>query len=301
MRRMVDLSSRTTGAAEWHQRLFSRSLAKQAKLRTIAALVGAVRGQNCLDLGGDNGVISYQLRRLGGTWTSADISEKAVASTRSVVQDRVELIQGSQLPFPDRTFDVVVIADLLEHVQDDAKLIEECHRVLKQSGRLIVNVPHRKRWSVLRPIRQLLGLTDAVHGHVRPGYTQSDLFALLKDGFNVEEVRTYSRFFSETVDTCIRFFVAQFSARKPQDPKGEMVDARDFERLNKLFRLYTLVYPLFWLAAKLDLLLFFTQGYSLAARAKWRPWIPRKTPVLRDGRSIAEAALTGKIGTAAPF
>lgn len=286
---------------EWHQRLFSRSLAKQAKLRNIAALVGPVRGQNCLDLGGDNGVISYQLRRLGGTWTSADISEKAVASTRSVVQDRVERIQGSQLPFPDRTFDVVVIVDLLEHVHDDAKLIAECHRVLKQSGRLIVNVPHRKRGSVLRPIRQLLGLTDAVHGHVRPGYTQSDLFALLKDGFNVEEVRTYSRFFSEALDTCIRFFVAQFSANKARDPKGEMVDAQDFERLNKLFRLYTLVYPLFWLAAKLDWLLFFTQGYSLVARAKWRPWIPRKTPVLRDGRSIAEAALTGKIGTAAPF
>ncbi len=289
------------GPAEWHQKLFSRSLAKQAKLRNIAALLGPVRGLNCLDLGGDNGVISYQLRRLGGTWTSADISEKAVASTRNVVQERVELIRGSELPFPDRTFDAVVIADLLEHVQDDAMLIEECHRILKQSGRLIVNVPHRKRWSVLRPIRKLLGLTDAIHGHVRPGYSQSDLFELLKDGFNVEEVRTYSRFFSEALDTCIRFFVAQFSARKQPDPKGEMVDAQDFERLGKLFRLYSLVYPLFWLAAKLDALLFFTQGYSLAARAKWRPWIPRKTPVLRDGRSIAEAALTGKIGTAAPF
>lgn len=298
---MVDFSSRAIADSEWHQKLFSRSLAKQAKLRNIVSLLGPVRGQNCLDLGGDNGVISYQLRRLGGTWTSADISEKAVASTRRVVQDRVELIRGPELPFPDRAFDAVVIVDLLEHVQDDAKLIEECHRILKQSGRLIVNVPHRKRAAILRPVRKILGLTDAAHGHVRPGYTQSDLFELLKDGFNVEEVRTYARFFSEALDTAIRFFVALFSARKQPDPKGEMVDEEDFERMNKLFRLYTIVYPLFWLAAKLDWLLFFTQGYSLVARAKWRPWIPRKTPILRDGRSIAEAALTGKIGTAAPF
>lgn len=297
----MDVNSRRFGGTEWHQKLFARSVAKQAKFNNLVALLGPVRGQVCLDLGGDNGVISYQFRRLGGTWTSADISEKAVASMRRVLEDRVELLTETKLPFPDRAFDAIVIVDLLEHVRDDAQLIAECHRILKQSGRLIINVPHRKRWSVLRPIRKLLGLTDAAHGHVRPGYTQSELFELLKDGFNVEEVRTYSRFFSEALDTCIRFAIAQLSARKAPDPKGDMVDEQDLERMGRLFRLYSIVYPLFWLAAKLDSLLFFTSGYSLAARAKWRPWIPRKTPVLRDGRSIAEAALTGKIGSAAPF
>lgn len=301
MRGMAERTTRPQEAEEWHLKLFSKSLLKQAKLKRIAALAGSTGGQVCLDLGGDNGVISYQLRRRGGMWTSADLSEKSVESIRRLVGERVERIEGARLPFPDRSFDVIVIIDMLEHVQDDALFIAECHRVLKQSGRLVVNVPHIKSWSVLRPIRRLLGLTDEAHGHVRPGYTQSQLFELLKDGFNVEEVQTYSRFFSEALDTAIRYVATRMSKPGQTDPKGLMIDEEDFGRMRKLFTVYSILYPFFWIAARMDALLFFTRGYCLVARAKWRPWIPRRTPVLRDGRSIAEAALGGKIGTAAPF
>lgn len=303
MRGMSERTPKAQEAQDWHLKLFSLSFMKQAKLRQIAAMMGSTGGQACLDLGGDNGVISYQLRRRGGTWTSADLGEKSVASIRRLVGERVERVEGSKLPFPDRSFDVIVIIDMLEHVADDAQFIAECHRVLKQSGRLVVNVPHVKSWSILRPIRRLLGLTDEAHGHLRPGYTQSQLFELLKDGFNVEAVQTYSRFFSEALDTAIRYVATRMSkgGAGESDPKGLMIDEQDFARMKKMLRIYTFLYPFFWLAAQLDLLLFFTRGYSLVAKAKWRPWIPRRTPVLRDGRSIAEAALGGKIGTAAPF
>lgn len=286
---------------DWHLKLFNKSLLKQAKLKRILGLLGPVRGQACLDLGGDNGVISYQLRRQGGVWTSADLGGKSVESIRRLVGERVVALEGSKLPFPDSTFDVIVIIDMLEHVRDDAQLIAECHRVLKQSGRFVVNVPHIKAWATLPPVRRLLGLGDEAHGHVRPGYTQSQLFDLLKDGFNVEEVQTYSKFFSEALDTAIRYVASKMSRGKAGDPKGQMIDETDFGRMTKLFRVYSILYPFFWVAARLDALLFFTRGYCLVARAKWRPWLPRRTPVLRDGRSIAEAALGGKIGTAAPF
>ena len=286
---------------DWHLKLFSKSVLKQAKLKRILGMMGPVRGQTCLDLGGDNGVISYQLRRLGGTWTSADLAGKSVESIRRLVGERVVALDGPTLPFPDSSFDVIVVIDMLEHVADDARLIGECHRVLKQSGRLVVNVPHIKSWATLPPVRRMLGLGDEAHGHVRPGYTQSRLFDLLKDGFNVEEVQTYSKFFSEALDTVIRYVSSRMSKGGQGDPKGQMIDEADFERMTKLFRVYSILYPFFWLAARLDALLFFTRGYCLVARAKWRPWIPRRTPVLRDGRSIAEAALGGKIGTAAPF
>jgi len=287
-------------AGEWHLKLFRKSLLKQAKLRRIVGLLGATRGEDCLDVGGDNGVVSYHLRALGGTWTSVDMSEKAVESIRKLVGENVKLIQPPALPFPDETFDVLVIIDLLEHVEDDAAFIAECHRVLKPTGRLIVNVPHIKRFAFLPPIRNMLGLTDDIHGHVRPGYTQSQLFDLLKDGFNVEEVQTYSRFFVEALDTGIRFLADRFGGGAG-DPKGTMIDEENFGRMDKLFRVYSILYPFFWLASKLDYLLFWTRGYCLIARAKCRQWRPRRAPVLRDGRSIAEAALGGKIGSAAPF
>jgi SAM-dependent methyltransferase len=292
----------TKRGSDWHLQLFRKSLVKQAKLRQITNLLGPVDGKVCLDVGGDNGVISYHLRRLGGTWHSVDLTEKAVESIRRLVGDRVDRITGPTLPFDNDTFDIIVIIDLLEHLQADYAFIAECHRVLRANGRLIVNVPYIKRYALLPPLRRLLGLTDERHGHVRPGYTGSELFDLLKDGFDVETAHTYSRFFVGLLDTFIQYVVQRSSSGKDAGAKGVVTDEQDFRRMKKLFRIYSILYPILQLAAVADLLLFFTQGYSLIACAKRRrQWLPRRTPVLADGRSIAEAALGGRIGTAAPF
>lgn len=285
----------------WHLKLFRKSLMKQAKLREIVELLGPVQNQTCLDVGGDNGVISWHLRKLGGTWHSVDLSEKAVDSIRRLVGERVELISTAKLPFADGMFDAVVIIDFLEHIEPDYQFIAECHRVLKPNGRLIVNVPHIKRGALLPPVRHLLGLTDERHGHLRPGYTEHQLFDLLKDGFDVEKAKTYSKFFVESLDTLIQFASKVGNRGQASDAKGVMIDEQDFQKMEKLFRMYSFLYPLFWLAAQFDVGLFLGKGYSLMARARRRQWRPRKTPKLADGRSIAEAALTGKIGTAAPF
>lgn len=296
----VSSEERPPSARDWHLRLFEKSLLKQAKLAEIADLLGDASRQTLLDLGGDNGVISYHLRRLGGTWHSADLDEKAVASIRRLVGERVSLLKGPDLPFGDALFDAVVIVDLLEHLEDDARLIAECHRVLKPTGRLIVNVPHLKRGAILRPVRRLLGLSDERHGHVRPGYTESQLFELLKDGFDVEEARTYNRFFVESLDTVIQLAVGRMKGGEI-GRKGNVIDEQDFRKMEKAFRWYSFLYPLFQLAAGMDSLIPFTRGYSLIVRARWRPWRPRRAPVLSDGRSIVEATLGGKIGSAAPF
>ena len=286
---------------DWHLQLFQKSVLKKAKLREIAGLLGPVDGKVCLDIGGDNGVISYHLRQLGGTWHSVDLTDKAVEAIRKLVGERVERITGPKLPFQDGFFDVIVIVDLLEHLQEDDQFVAECHRCLKPAGRLIVNVPHIKRWAFVPPIRRLLGLTDERHGHVRPGYTATQLFDLLKDGFDMESAHTYSRFFVQSLDVLIQMAIRRAVQNDAPDAKGVVMDEARFEKTKRLFRVYSILYPFFQVAEVLDHLLFFTKGYNLIARARRRQWRPRRTPVLADGRSIAEAALGGKIGTAAPF
>ena len=284
--------------ADWSLQLFRLSLLKQAKWRAIVRMLEAVEYQSGLDIGGDNGVISLLLRRRGGVWTSADGSAPAVAAIRRLVGDRVVTVEGHRLPLPDGQFDVVVIIDYLEHVIEDEAFIAECHRVLKPHGTLIVNTPHLKR-SPLHALRRVLGLTDTRHGHVRPGYTANQLFRTLKNGFDVQDVCTYSRCFSQLLDTGIRWI----SERRGGDHdavKGTVIGEAEFRRLGKLVRLYRVLYPLLWLAVQLDRLMFFTQGFMLIVRARRRNWIPRAaTPVLRDGRSLAEATLGGRIGSAA--
>ena len=91
----------------WALALFRRSVLKQAKLRRITELLDDPAGRACLDIGADNGVISLLLRRRGGTWSSADLDERAVAAIRELVGDEVYRLDGAKLPFPDRAFDQV--------------------------------------------------------------------------------------------------------------------------------------------------------------------------------------------------
>ena len=79
-------------AAEWHMRLYRKSLHKQAKLRNILSLMPSPGGKGCIDVGGGNGVISRLLRQEGGTWQSVDQTEKAVNSMLHVPSDAEEIL-----------------------------------------------------------------------------------------------------------------------------------------------------------------------------------------------------------------
>ena len=161
--------------AEWAVALFNRSVLKQAKYRRVLELLEEPAGRASLDIGADNGVISYLLRQRGGRWFSADLDPGAVASIRELVHDDVYQLDGGATPFPDRAFDQIVIVDFLEHIPDDRAFVKDLARILKPRGTLIINVPHLKPHSVLNRFRHRIGLTDEWHGHLRPGYSLDDL------------------------------------------------------------------------------------------------------------------------------
>jgi SAM-dependent methyltransferase len=50
---------------------------------------------------------------------------------------------GEALPFPAESFDLLLSHEVLEHVQDDRKTIEEILRTLKPGGRLMLFCPNR--------------------------------------------------------------------------------------------------------------------------------------------------------------
>ena len=255
------------GIAEqpWPVMLFNRSVLKQRKFKEITDALGATDQLNCLDIGSDNGVISYFLRGRGGAWKSADLDEKAIRSIRELVHCDVYQIDGRRMPFRDNEFDLVVIVDFLEHIESDREFIEELFRVIKPGGALIINVPHIKN-SLLRKLRIAIGQTDEKHGHVRPGYTVADLTGLLSGRFTIVSDRTYSKFFSECIDTLIAFVFGLLKGQGSSSQKGLLVTGGDLRQYQRMFKVYSLIYPVVWFFGKLDVLLFWCTGYMLIVR-----------------------------------
>ena len=259
----------------WPLRLFRRSVIKQEKWRRIEALLPAegLEGRRCLDIGADNGVISLLLRRHGGTWTSVDLDESTVASIRELVGEDVQQIDGGRMPFADRSFDLVVIVDFLEHIQADCEFAAELARILAPGGTLIVNVPRPRPGSLMNRLRLEAGLTDEKHGHVRPGYDLDGLRSTLGEPFELETSVLYSRAFSESVDIALN---ALYESRKgtgdgePRSRKGTVVTGADLEKRMQEFRALSLVYPLLWAWVRLDALLPRSSGHRLIARFRRR-------------------------------
>ena len=259
----------TAAETEWALALFRRSVLKQAKLRRILELLDDPAGKTNLDIGADNGVISYLLRQRGGRWASADLDERAVASIRQLVGTDVYRLDGARLPFADRSFDQVVVVDYLEHIEDDRGFARELARILVPGGRAIVNVPHLQPGSPLNRFRHWIGLTDEWHGHVRPGYSVRSLRETLGPKFRIDRAVTYSRFGSELVDTTLNglYEVMRRRTGGPASSKGSVVTQTDVRRYRQQFRMLTLLYPALRLTAAADVLLPWQPGHKLILAA----------------------------------
>jgi SAM-dependent methyltransferase len=179
-------------------------------------------------------------------------------------------LEGARTPFADRAFDQVIIVDYLEHIPDDRAFAQELARILVPGGILVVNVPHLQPGSPLNRFRHRIGLTDAWHGHLRPGYTGEGLREVLGPRFAIERAVTYSRFGSELVDTALNGMYEAMRKRSGRAPsgKGTVVTAEDVGRHRKQLRLLSLLYPALKLTAATDRLMPWQPGHKLIVRAR---------------------------------
>ena len=244
----------------WALRLYQKSPLKRDKVAAILSVLGGIEGKRCLDLGSDNGVVSLLLRQQGGSWASGDLTSETVEAIRALVGSDVHLVNGRRLPFRDAEFDLVVVADMIEHIEDEDSFVGEIARILRPGGRLVVNTPHA-RDTLLRRLRLRLGQTDEKHGHVRAGYTRDSLGALLQSRFEVRAARTYTKAFSEVIDTAMQWGLERLG--KKGSKKGVVVTGGDLDRHARMFTAYRVVFPFVWMFSRLDRLLPLNDGYRL--------------------------------------
>jgi SAM-dependent methyltransferase len=95
-----------------------------------------------LDVGCGTGWIGRHLTNYTGVDGSPDAVRQAQDLGRNVQLADVD----EPLPFPDRSFDGVILKDLLEHVSDPVNVVAETLRVLRPGGTVFASSPDAQRW-----------------------------------------------------------------------------------------------------------------------------------------------------------
>jgi SAM-dependent methyltransferase len=124
-------------------------------------------GETVLDVGCGKAELAYDLAEQARVHvTGIDVNREALAFARSrFPSERLELVEADALTWePGRPFDVVVLSNVLEHIEDRVGLLRRIVAVARPA-RLLVRVPVLERdWSV--GLRRELGLfyfSDPTH------------------------------------------------------------------------------------------------------------------------------------------
>ncbi|HSA31800.1 MAG TPA: methyltransferase domain-containing protein [Candidatus Omnitrophota bacterium] len=122
----------------WH-------IAKRALVRQF--VVGS--NLDILVAGVGGGMICKELKACGHTVLGIDISSASceyVSNSFGIEVFNTNL--EKPLQFNDESFDIIIIADVLEHLDNDKQLLQESFRCLKPNGRVIITVPaYQHMWS----------------------------------------------------------------------------------------------------------------------------------------------------------
>ena len=126
-------------------------------------LAGDVAGLEVLDAGCGSGPLAEALRAKGAVVSGFDLSPAMVELARDRLGEDADVRVadlGAPLPYPDDTFDLVVVSLALHYVEDWASALTELRRVLKPGGRLTVSIIHPMIYAIVYPDADYFAVTQ---------------------------------------------------------------------------------------------------------------------------------------------
>lgn len=143
--------------------------------------------------------------RLIGADLDWDVLVKAQRNTADLPGILLNHANIYALPYPDNTFDGVILSEILEHIDDDVAGLREVYRVLKPGGIVAITVPNANYPFWWDPINKTLETLFKRHigrgplagiwaNHVRL-YTRDQLRdSAQAAGFSIEEERSFTHY-----------------------------------------------------------------------------------------------------------
>lgn len=134
-----------------------------ARLSKIINIVNDLKPESLLDIGCGSG---YLLDQLSKTVSSRNLWGIDVYSNKKNKKWNYKKADiNYPLPFEDNSFNCIVLGEVIEHVPDPDFLLQECYRVLKKRGILIISTPNLVSWA--NRLLVLLG--------IQPLYTETSI------------------------------------------------------------------------------------------------------------------------------
>jgi 2-polyprenyl-3-methyl-5-hydroxy-6-metoxy-1,4-benzoquinol methylase len=144
-------------------------------------------GVDVLDVGCASGYLGLKLSERGCRVWGVDLDSRALQSVPCGSYEEVrelDLNAAEQLPFGPRQFEVVIAADVLEHLADPEQALRMLVNALTPDGTLIVSLPNVANFSIRLPLLfgrfnyTETGILDRTHWHL---YTFRSALQLLED------------------------------------------------------------------------------------------------------------------------
>jgi len=124
-----------------------RRLGAVDKCSNIVRLCSRLEHHDVLEIGCGDGAILERLAGdgFGARFTGLEISPSAIkcAQERNIPNLVVQLFEGYELLFPEKSFDLAILSHVIEHVEYPRKLIREAARVAKN---VFIEVPLEDTW-----------------------------------------------------------------------------------------------------------------------------------------------------------
>lgn len=172
---------------------------------TMALIPDVGPGTKVLELGANPYFLTRLLRRRGVDVTCANYfgdgwpgpNVQSMVSRTTGVDETYEFdhfnVEREAFPYPDKSFDVVLFCEILEHLPSDPiHTLAEIHRVLTPGGTLVLTTPNASRLTNLVRIWRGENIYEEMSGYGAYGrhnreYTVAELDALLRGcGYAVE-------------------------------------------------------------------------------------------------------------------
>jgi len=116
------------------------------KVFGLLGSIGGDSGLKLLDLGCGSGVLAESVdERFDNKFsiTCSDFNKREYMGTYDFRQAD---LNAPKLPFKDSSFDVILLIEVIEHVDNPSRLLDEIHRILKKNGTLIMSTPNVENW-----------------------------------------------------------------------------------------------------------------------------------------------------------